>query len=87
MTLKTLHPAGIDRLKVKNKNTRTRSETCSKSTIKTPERRRYHCVGVFIVNLEHISHLVLKFLLLTLNMELPAGQLQRFLVLSREFFT
>ena len=29
--------------------------------------------GVFIVNFEHISHLVLVFLLLPLNMELPAG--------------
>ena len=31
--------------------------------------------GVFIVNFEHISHLVLVFLLLTLNMQLPAGHL------------
>ena len=30
--------------------------------------------GVFIVNFEHISHLVLVFLLLTLNMQLPTGQ-------------
>ena len=29
--------------------------------------------GVFIVNFEHISHLVLVFLLVTLNMQLPAG--------------
>ena len=29
--------------------------------------------GVFIVNFEHILHLVLAFLLLTLNMKLPAG--------------
>ena len=29
--------------------------------------------GIFIVNFEHISHLVLVFLLLTLNMQLPAG--------------
>ena len=28
--------------------------------------------GVFIVNFEHISHLALVFLLLTLNMQLPA---------------
>ena len=28
---------------------------------------------VFIVNFEHTSHLVLVFLLLTLNMQLPAG--------------
>ena len=29
--------------------------------------------GVFIVSVEHISHLVLGFLLLTLNIYLPAG--------------
>ena len=36
--------------------------------MKTPERRHWRRSGVFIVNLEHISHLVLVFLLLTLNM-------------------
>ena len=46
-------PAGIYMLKVNNRNTRTRCEICS---------------GIFIVNFEHISHLVLVFLLLTLNM-------------------
>ena len=30
---------------------------------------------IFIVNFKHISHLVLVFLLLTLNMYLPAGLL------------
>ena len=40
---------------------------------KTPERRRWRHFGVFIVNFEHISHLVLVSLLLTLNMSLPAG--------------
>ena len=30
--------------------------------------------GVFIVNFEHISYLVLLFLLLTLNLQLPAGR-------------
>ena len=30
--------------------------------------------GVFIVNFEHISHLVLVFLLLTLNRQMPAGK-------------
>ena len=29
--------------------------------------------GVFIVNFEHISHVVLVFLLLTWNIQLPAG--------------
>ena len=39
----------------------------SKVTTKTPERRHWHCSGVFIVNIGHISHLVLVFLLLTLS--------------------
>ena len=43
-----------------NRNTRTRSEICSKLTINPYS-------GVFIVNFEHISHLVLVFLLLILN--------------------
>ena len=57
--------AGIYLLKNNNRNTRTRCEICSKLTIKTSERR---WPGVFIVNFEHISHLVMVFLLLTLNM-------------------
>ena len=35
--------------------------------MKTPERRHWRLCGVFSVNLEHISHLFLLFLLLTLN--------------------
>ena len=66
--LKNLNPAGIYLLKVNNRNTRTRCEICPKLTIKTPERRHWRHSGVFIVNSEHISHLVLVFLLLTLNM-------------------
>ena len=27
-------------------------------TTKTPEQRHWRCSGVFIVNIEHISHLV-----------------------------
>ena len=53
--------------KVNNRNTRTRCEICLKLTIKTPERRQWRRSGVFIVNFEHISHLVLVFLLLTLS--------------------
>ena len=45
-------------LKVNNTNIWTRCEICSKLTIKTPWCRS----GVFIVNFEHISHLVLMFL-------------------------
>ena len=63
-------PAGINLLKVNNRNTWTRCEICSKLTIKIPERR---CSGMFIVNFEHILHLVWVFLLLTLNMWSPAG--------------
>ena len=65
-------PSRIYLLKVNNKNTRTRCEICSKLTIKTPERRNWRGSGVFIVTFEHISHLVLVFLLLTLNMQLLA---------------
>ena len=61
-------PAGICLLKVNNRNTRTSYEICSKLTIKTPERRQWCRFGVFIINFEHISHRVLVFLLLTLNM-------------------
>ena len=64
---------GIYLLKVNNRNTRTRCEVCSKLTIKTPELCQWRHSGVFIVNFKHISPLVLVFLLLTLNMQLPAG--------------
>ena len=39
-----------------------------------PSRHLQRRSGVFIVNFEHISHLVLVFLLLILNMQLPAGE-------------
>ena len=42
-------------------------EICSKLTIKTPERHRWRHSGVCIVNSKEISHIVLMFLLLTLN--------------------
>ena len=51
-------PAGNYMFKVNSRNTRTRCEVCSKLTIKTPEWRKWRCSGVFIVNFEHISHLV-----------------------------
>ena len=68
------NPVGIYLLKVSNRNIREMCEICSKLTIKTPGRRQWRCFGVFIVNFEHILHLVLVFLLLTLNMQLPAGK-------------
>ena len=45
---------------------------CSKIT-KTPERRQWRRSDVFIVNFEHISHLVLVFLLLTLSKQMSTG--------------
>ena len=54
-------------LKINNRNTRKRCEICSKLTIKTPERRHWRRSGVFVANVEHISHLALVFLLLSLS--------------------
>ena len=56
------NPAGNYMFKVNNRNTRATCEICSKLTIKTPERHQWRRSGVFIVNFEHISHLVLLFL-------------------------
>ena len=36
-------------------------------TIETPEQRQWRRSGVSIVNFEHVEHLALVFLLLTLN--------------------
>ena len=44
-----------------------------KLTTKTPERRQWRRYGVFIVNVEQISHIVLVFPLLTLNKQMLAG--------------
>ena len=60
-------PAGIYLLNVNNRSTRTRCEIFSKLAIVTQERRQWRRSGVFTVNFEHILHLVLVFLLLTLN--------------------
>ena len=60
-------PVGIHLFKVNNRNTRTRCEICSKLTIKTSSLTIRRRSGVFIVNFEHISHLVLVFLLVTLS--------------------
>ena len=56
--------ASIYLLNVNNRNTRTMCEKRLKLIIKTLERRHRRRSGVFIVNFEHSSHLVL---LLTLN--------------------
>ena len=62
------NPTGNYKFKVSNRNSRTRCEICSKLTIKTAERRHWRCSDVFTVYFEHISHRVLVYLLLTLNM-------------------
>ena len=59
--------------KVNNKKTKTRCKICPKLTIKTPGQRHWRRSGVFIVNFEHISHLALGFLLMTLSKLIPAG--------------
>ena len=60
-------PANIYLFKVNNINNRKRSEICSKLTIKTPETTSMTSSGVFIRNFEHISHLLLVILSLTLK--------------------
>ena len=60
-------PAKIYLFKVNNRNTKKRCEISSKLIIKTPERRQWGHCGVLIFNFEHISHLFLVFLLLTLT--------------------
>ena len=50
-----------------NRNTKTRCEICSKLTMMSPARRQWRCSDVFIVNFQHILHLPLVFLLLTLS--------------------
>ena len=66
-TDKLIFPANIYLLKVQNKNTRKRFEKCSKLTIKTPEQRHRSRSGVFTLKIKDISHLLLLFLLLTLD--------------------
>ena len=50
-----------------------RCEICSELTIKIPERSHWRRSGLFFINFEHISHFILVFSLLTLDMKLPAG--------------
>ena len=59
--------ADIYLLKVNNRNTRKRCETCLKLTMKTAEQRQWCCSSVLIINFEHMLHLFLVFLLSTLN--------------------
>ena len=59
--------------KVNNRNRGTMCGICLKLTTKTPERRLWRRSCVFIFNFEHISHLALLILLLTLSMLMPDG--------------
>ena len=59
-------PANIFLFKVSNRNIGKRCEICSKLRINTSEQSRWQR-SVFIVNFEHISHLIWVLLLLTLN--------------------
>ena len=74
-----LNPHDIYLLRVSNRNTRTRCEICSKLTMKTRHWRRS---GIFIGDFEHISHLVLVFLLLIAGWEDKDATISR-LPLSR----
>ena len=61
------YPTDIYLFKVNNKNTKTMCEICSKLTMKKTERCYKRRSNVFFVNYEHISHIVLVLLLLTLK--------------------
>ena len=67
LAMKIPDPAVNHMFKVNNRNTRTRREICRKLTTKTPERSHCRHSNVFIINFEHISHLVLVFIWLTLS--------------------
>ena len=56
-----------------NKVNRTMYEICSDLTIETPEWRHWHRFGVFNMNFEHSSHVVLMFPWLTFNKGTPVG--------------
>ena len=58
---------GLDGLyffKINNENTRTISGICSRLITKTTKQCQRLSSGIFIVNFEQISHIVLMFLLL-----------------------
>ena len=69
---KPLIPAGIYLLRVSCRNTRTRW-VWNLFKVNNNDNWIRHCFsGAFIVNFEHIAHLVLVFLLLTLDKQLLA---------------
>ena len=67
-------------LKFNNRTVRKRCGIYSKLTTKTPEWRQWRGSDVFIVSFEHILHLLLVFLWLTLNSKcLRGGFYQKYL--------
>ena len=53
------------------KRTKTRKLPCASGSVEQTQEQRQWCrSGVFIVNFQHVSHVVLAFLLLTLNMQM-----------------
>lgn len=68
-----------------NRNTKRGCEICSKFTIKAQERCRRSHSGVFIADFELVSHIVLVFLLLTLNNQIRARS-RDCIQISLEFF-
>ena len=62
-----LDPNSIYLFKLSNGDTRTMGEICSKLIIKTLERRHWGRSGVFVVDFEQISRIVLLLSLLTLG--------------------
>ena len=72
-----MNPADVHLFRVNNRNIWKRCEICLKLPIKTPERRhclRVWCLHVFIVNIEHISHLFQMFLVSILKKQMSAGK-------------
>ena len=63
------------------RNTRTRRQSCPKSSKKTPARRQWRRSSVFIANPEHIPHLAPVSPSPIPNMQLPARYLQLELIL------
>ena len=66
MPLLNKQQTSFQSLQIKKKKMRNMFKVNDKDT--TLKRRYWRRSGVFIVNFEHISHLVLVFLLLALNM-------------------
>ena len=72
----SVFPANIYLFKVNNKNTRKKLWNMFKVNNKNNRAASWLRSGVFIVNFEHISHLIITFLMLTLNKEILAGLTQ-----------